>query len=144
PWHENLAKRQVKMPKVYVADTGLLHALLDIETIVDLERHPKVGASWEGFAIDAVVRRLGARPDQCWFWATHASAELDLLVTSGTRRLGFEVKRTAAPGVTSSTRTALSDLRLERIDVVHAGDETYPLTDRIRALALSRVLDDLD
>ena len=91
PWHENLAKRQVKAPKVYLADSGLLHTLLDIDEPRQLFRHPKVGASWEGFCIDAVLRRLGARRGEAHFWATHAGAELDLLVVRGRRRLGFEV-----------------------------------------------------
>ncbi len=143
PWHENVAKRQVKSPKVYLADSGLLHALLGLETARDVERHPKLGASWEGFALAAVARRLGARPEECFFWATHAGAELDLLVVRGRRRLGFEVKRTDAPRVTKSMRTALADLGLERLDVVHGGEHTFPLDRRIRALALGRVLEDL-
>lgn len=144
PWFENLSKRQVKAPKVYVADTGLLHTLLDIETRDDLEGHAKVGASWEGFAIAEVTRRLGARTDQCFFWATHAGAELDLLVVAGRRRLGFEIKLTSAPGITPSIRSALADLRLESLDVIHAGAETYPLADKVRAVALRRILKDLE
>jgi uncharacterized protein len=144
PWHENLAKRQVKAPKVYVADTGLLHALLDIETRLDLERHVKVGASWESFAIDAVVKRLGARPEQCFFWGTHASAELDLLVVKGRTRLGFEIKRTTSPTVTPSMRIAMADLKLDRLDVIHAGRETWQMGERLRAVALKRVLEDVE
>lgn len=144
PWHENLKKRQVKSPKVYVADTGLLHALLDLDTRDALEHHVKVGASWESLAIDTVTRRLGARPRECHFWATHAGAELDLFVLRGRTRLGFEIKRTAAPGLTPSMRSALSDLKLDRLDVIHAGADTYPLAERVRAVALSRVLTDLD
>ena len=143
PWHENLGKRQVKSPKIYLADSGLLHALLNIRTREDLERHPKVGASFEGFAIAAVVDRLGARWNECYFWATHAGAELDLLVVRGRTRVGFEIKRTVAPAVTPSMRTALKDLRLSHLDVIHAGDGTFPLAPRIRAVALSRLLDDL-
>lgn len=143
PWHENLAKRQVKSPKVYLADSGILHALLNLGTREDLERHPKVGASFEGFALDAVVSRLGARRDECFFWATHAGAELDLLVVRGRTRIGVEVKRTVAPAVTPSMRVALQDLRLTRLDVIHAGPDTFPLAPRIRAVALSRILSDL-
>jgi predicted AAA+ superfamily ATPase len=143
PWHENLGKRQVKSPKIYLADTGLLHALLNIPSREDLERHPKVGASFEGFAMAAIVDRLGARWNECFFWATHAGAELDLLVVRGRTRIGFEIKRTVAPAVTPSMRTALTDLGLSRLDVIHAGDRTYPLAPRIRAIALSRILDDL-
>ncbi len=143
PWHENLAKRQVKSPKIYLNDTGLLHALLGIGSREDLERHPKVGASFEGFAIAAIVDRLGARWNECFFWATHAGAELDLLIIRGRTRIGFEVKRTVAPAVTPSMRAALADLRLSRIDVIHAGDRTYMLAPRIRAVAVGRLLDDL-
>ena len=96
----------------------------------DLERHPKVGASWEGFALGEVITRLGARPEQCFFWATHTGAELDLLVVRGTRRWGFEFKRTVAPRLTRSMHSALADLHLERLEVVHAGEQTFPLAGR--------------
>lgn len=143
PWSENLGKRQVRSPKVYLADTGILHALLGIRERRDLERHPRLGASWEGFALEAVVRRLGVERRECYFWATHGGAELDLLVLRGRRRWGFELKRTSAPAVTRSMRVALEDLRLERLDVIHGGPHTFPLAPRIRAVALSRLLDDL-
>lgn len=143
PWSANIGKRQVKSPKVYLADSGLLHALLGIGGRDDLEKHPKVGASWEGFGIQAVVDRLRARRAECFFWATHAGAELDLLVVRGRKRLGFEIKRTAVPRITPSVRSALEDLALERLDIVHAGEETFPLAPRVRALALSRLLEDL-
>lgn len=140
PWAENISKRQVKAPKVYLADSGLLHTLLDVETPHDLERHPKVGASWEGLLMEAVIQQLGARRDQCYFWATHAGAELDLLVVRGRRRLGFEFKRTAAPQVTPSMRTALRDLKLSRLDVIHAGEHSFRLAPRVRAVAAARLL----
>jgi predicted AAA+ superfamily ATPase len=143
PWFENLGKRQVKAPKIYVADSGLLHTLLGVETGEDLERHPKVGASWEGFAMGEVMTRLGARPEQCFFWATHTGAELDLLVVRGSRRWGFEFKRTVAPRLTRSMHSALADLHLECLEVVHAGEQTFPLAANVRALALTRLLDDL-
>jgi len=143
PWSENIGKRVVKTPKVYVADTGLLHSLLDIPHARALQAHPKIGASFEGFALQEVVRALRARPEQCYFWATHQAAELDLLVIQGARRRGFEFKRTDAPGVTKSMHIATQDLGLESIDVVHAGGETYPLSTKIRALAISRLTTDL-
>ncbi|MBI4579131.1 MAG: ATP-binding protein [Planctomycetes bacterium] len=143
PWHENVGKRQVKSPKVFIADSGLLHTLLNIPAQADLEGHPKLGASWEGFAVEQVTRRLGARSDECFHWATHAGAELDLLVVRGRHRLGFEIKRTSSPQVTRSMRIALADLHLSRLDVIHAGDETFPLDRRIRAVAMSRLIDDL-
>ena len=142
-WSDNLGKRVVKTPKVYLVDTGLLHALLDIRNAPGLEGHPKIGASFEGFALQETVRVLRVRPDQCYFWATHQGAELDLLVVEGTRRRGFEFKRSDAPGITKSMRVALADLRLDTLDIVHAGEATYPLSDRIRAVAISRITTDL-
>ncbi|HSB77897.1 MAG TPA: ATP-binding protein [Candidatus Methylomirabilis sp.] len=141
PWHENISKRQVRAPKVYVLDSGLLHTLLNLADREDVERHPKLGASWEGFVLEQIIRRLRARREECFFWRTHAGAELDLLVTSGRHRIGFEVKRTSAPQVTPSMRAAFVDLRLATLDVVHAGDRTFPLSDKIRAVALSDLLD---
>ncbi len=143
PWFENLGKRQVKAPKIYVADSGLLHTLLGLETREELEKHPKIGASWEGFALQQVVERLGARREDLYFWATHGGAELDLLVIRGNTRLGFEFKRTASPRVTPSIRTALADLKLDRVDVVYPGEQTFPLAERVRALALSGLMQDL-
>lgn len=144
PWFENLGKRQVKSPKVYVTDSGLLHTLLQLETREDVEGHPKVGASWEGFALREVVERLGARREETFFWATHAGAELDLLIVRGRKRFGFELKRTAAPKLTSSIRTALEDLRLDRVDVIYPGEHTFPLAERVRAVALRRLYEDLE
>lgn len=143
PWSENVGKRIVKAPKTYVHDSGILHALLDLESMEDIEHHPKLGASFEGFALVEVVRRLRATPKQCYFWATHQGAELDLLVVKGRRRLGFEFKFTSAPEVTKSMRIALEDLGLERLDVVHTGKETYPLTEKVRAVSIERLAKDL-
>jgi predicted AAA+ superfamily ATPase len=109
-----------------------------------VEAHPLVGASWEGFAAKTVQRRLEARPEESFFWATHSGAEIDLVVVRGGRKLGFEFKRTVAPKTTRSMHTALEDIGLERIDVIHAGDATFPLAKGIRALPLSRVNVDLD
>jgi predicted AAA+ superfamily ATPase len=143
PWHENISKRQVKAPKIYIADSGLLHSLLNLKNFRDLEGHPKLGASWEGFVIQQIIRQSGARTDECFFWATHAGAELDLLVIRGRQRLGFEIKRTSSPHITPSMRIALSDLKLNRLDVIHAGDVTFPLDKKIRAVALTRLFDDV-
>ncbi len=143
PWHENLKKRQVKSPKFYFADTGLLHTLLRLTTLADLESHPRVGASWEGFVIHQILRHLGAAPGEYFFWATHAGAELDLLLVRGRKRWGFEVKRTSSPGLTPSMRIALSDLKLQRLFVVHAGRHSFDLAGNVRALALSDLLDEL-
>jgi hypothetical protein len=143
PWFENLAKRQVKSPKVYIADSGLFHTLLGIEDAAALDRHPKVGASWEGFALTQVIARLGARKEECFYWATHQGAELDLLVIRGHQRYGFEFKRTTAPAITRSMHIALEDLALDSLDVVHAGDQTFPMGASIRAVALAHILEDL-
>ncbi len=144
PWYENLGKRQVKAPKVYIADSGLLHTLLEIGSRDDLERHPKIGASWEGFALHEVVTRLGARTEECYFWAVHTGGELDLLVVRGQRRRGFEFKRSDSPRTTRSMHSALENLKLDRIDVIHPGRHTFPLGERIRAVALSRLFEDLE
>jgi hypothetical protein len=144
PWHENLKKRQVKSPKVYIKDSGVLHTLLGIKTIEDLSKHPKVGASWEGFVLNELLARLGARTEECFFWASHTGLELDLLVVRGRRRLGFEIKRTSSPKVTRSLRGAFEDLHLDRIDVIYAGQHTFPLAKGIRAVALDRLLTDVE
>jgi predicted AAA+ superfamily ATPase len=143
-WFENLKKRQVKAPKVYIEDAGLLHTLLGIEDREDLEGHPKVGASWEGFVVQEIIIRLGARREECFFWGTHAGAELDLLVVRGRHRLGFEIKRTAAPRTTHSMHAARESLGLDRLYVVHAGAESYPLAKGIDALAFERLYEDLE
>jgi len=139
PWWENLKKRQVKAPKIYLTDSGLLHTLLGIESMEELEGHPKLGASFEGFALGAVTRAYNLRHDECYFWATHTGAELDLLVVRGKVRLGFEFKRTDAPRVTRSMRVAMQDLGLRRLYVVHAGTEAFPMAERIDAIPLADV-----
>ncbi len=143
PWHENISKRQVKAPKVYVADSGVLHTLLNLRTMTDLEGHPKVGASWEGFVLGQIIRRLKVRAEECFFWATHGGAELDLLVIRGKMKLGFEIKRTSSPRITASMRSALSTLKLKQLDVIHAGMQTYYMDKNVRAVALSRLLEDI-
>lgn len=142
-WHQNLGKRQVKAPKIYLRDSGLLHALLGLSDANGIETHPKVGASWEGFALEAVIGRLGARPEECFFWATYSGAELDLLVVRGQHRIGVEFKRTTAPAVTRSMHVAADDLRLDRLYVVHAGTHSFELAPGIKAIAFARLLDDL-
>lgn len=143
PWHENLKKRQVKSPKVYIADSGLLHGLLNLAHMDELESHPKVGASWEGFLINETVRRLGARSEECFFWSTFSGAEIDLFVTRGNRRLGFEIKRTSKPTVTPSMRSAVISLKLDRLYVIHAGSESFPLAEKINAVSATRLLKDV-
>ena len=143
PWHENLGKRQVKSPKIFIRDSGLLHALLNLPTKRDIEGHPKLGASWEGFIIDQLVQQLGVNPEETYHWRTHQGAELDLLVVRGGLRLGFEVKRTVAPTLTPSMRSAMHDLKLKSLTVVHAGDQTFPLSKQVQAVAFRDVLNEI-
>ena len=139
PWHENIRKRQVRSPKVYVADSGVLHALLGLSTREAVLSHPKVGASWEGFVVQQIVQLLAASPEQCFHWSTHSGAELDLLVVAGDRRYGFEVKRAEAPRPTPSMRSAFETLGLDRLDVVHAGAQSYAMAPGMRALPAARL-----
>ncbi|MBI2932239.1 MAG: ATP-binding protein [Planctomycetes bacterium] len=139
PWHENLGKRQVKSPKVFFRDCGLLHVLSDIRTHQALLDHPRCGASWEGFAIEEVLRHSRTSPEECYFWATHRGTELDLLIVRGRQRLGFEVKRSPSPGLTPSMRIALTDLKLSRLIVVHSGTKRYPLGRLVEAVPLKDI-----
>ncbi len=135
PWHANLGKREVKSPKVYVADTGLLHSLLGIGGQDDLLAHPKCGASWEGFMLREIIRRTGAQRGEAFFWGVHAGAELDLLILKDGRRLGFEVKLTRSPSVTASMRSSREALGLDHLYVVcHGEGEPWPLADGISAV----------
>lgn len=135
PWYENLGKRQVKSPKVYLRDSGLLHQLLGIRAERDLLSHPKSGASWEGYAIEEALNCI--QPEEAYFWATHQGAELDLLLFKDGRRLGLEMKRTDAPTLTPSMRIALQDLRLERLVVFYPGNLRYALAERVEAVPVS-------
>ena len=135
PWHANLRKRQVKSPKVYVRDSGLLHQLLGLETEKALLSHPKLGASWKGFVIEQI---LATEPhDEAWFWATHQGAEIDLLLRRGDRLLGVECKRADAPRLTPSVRIALEDLGLDRVAIVYPGARRYSLSEAVDAVPLA-------
>jgi predicted AAA+ superfamily ATPase len=136
PWFENIGKRQVKAPKVYVRDSGLLHALLGIANQRDLEFHPKVGASWEGYAVEEVLKAF--RPDEAYYWATHNGAELDLLLFKNGRRIGVECKRADAPVLTASMRIAMADLKLDRLCVLYPGDKSYSLGKKVEVIPLAR------
>src|SRR6266571_4193324 len=138
PWFENLSKRQVKAPKVFVRDSGLLHALLGIGSVRDLELHPKVGASWEGYAVEEVLKAL--RPDEAYYWATHQGAEIDLVLFKHGRRIGVECKRMDAPTLTPSMHIALADLKLDRIVVVYPGERSYPLGERVQVVPLAELV----
>ena len=142
PWFENLGKRLVRHPKVYVRDTGLLHALLGLTTPAAVTGHPKCGASWEGFCIEQILRRSGER--QAWFWATHSGAELDLLLLRNGRKIGFEFKYSDAPRATKSMHSAVESLQLEKLTVIHPGEACYELTDRIQVRSLATALKELE
>jgi len=134
PWHENLKKRQVKAPKIYLRDSGLLHQLLGIRDTRELLAHPKCGASWEGYAIEEAIRAI--QPDDVYFWGTYQGAELDLLLFKDGRRLGIEAKRTDAPTLTPSMRIALEDLKLDHLGVLYPGKQRYTLGERVTVLPL--------
>ncbi|MEW6443776.1 MAG: ATP-binding protein [bacterium] len=138
PWYENISKRQVKAPKTYIRDSGILHTLLQLRTLADLQGHPKIGASWEGFAVEQVIALLETR--DAYFWATHAGAELDLLVLVSGKRYGFEFRYADAPGRTRSMQSALEDLHLEQLWVVYPGEKEYSLHESISVIPLASVL----
>ncbi|MEA3303298.1 MAG: ATP-binding protein [Pseudomonadota bacterium] len=140
PWHANIRKRQVKSPKIYIHDSGLLHQLLGITNERDLLTHPKIGASWEGYVIEEVLSLLQA--DDAWFWATHQGAEIDLLVQINGETLGVECKRTDAPRMTPSIRAALTDLNLDRVIVVYPGERRFSLADQVEAMPLKDLVTD--
>ncbi|MCX7044120.1 MAG: ATP-binding protein [Candidatus Sumerlaeota bacterium] len=139
PWHENLNKRQVKAPKIYFRDTGLLHQLLGIRSMKELLSHPKCGASWEGYVIEETLK--AAAPDEAYFWATHSGAELDLLIFKNGKRLGVECKRADAPRLTPSMRIALEDLKLDSLSVIYPGEQFYPMDKRINAIPAGALIE---
>lgn len=137
PWHENIGKRQVKAPKLYFRDSGIFHRLQGIASWNELQTHPKLGASWEGFALEEVLRT--AEPDEAYFWAVHSGSELDLMMIRGGRRTGVEFKRSDAPKLTRSMRIALEDLKLDELVVIYPGARTYEIADRVKALPLAQI-----
>jgi predicted AAA+ superfamily ATPase len=138
PWHANLLKRQVKAPKIYFRDTGLLHQLLQIQSHEALLCHPRLGASWEGYVIEQLLAAW--RPESSWFWATYGGAELDLLVLQNGLRIGVEIKRADAPRLSASMRQALADLDLDRLLVITPGERSYRLNERTQVLSLANAL----
>jgi predicted AAA+ superfamily ATPase len=139
PWFANVKKRQVKSPKLYFRDSGLLHYLLGIRTEKDLYDHPKIGASWEGYAIEEIIKAIS--PDETFYWATQSGAELDLLMIKDGRRIGIECKRVDAPRLTPSMRTSFDSLELSRLLVIYPGTLAYPLEEKIDAMPLSRLIE---
>ncbi|MHC4944653.1 MAG: ATP-binding protein [Planctomycetota bacterium] len=141
PWFENIKKRQKKSPKVYIRDSGLLHSLLGIDDRVKLESNPKLGASWEGFALEQVLRFFRER--DAYYWGPHGGAELDLFVHQGKQRIGFEFKYTEAPSTTRSMHTAVENLNLDHLYIIHPGKESFPIQKKITALILKDLADKL-
>jgi predicted AAA+ superfamily ATPase len=139
PWFENLRKREVKTPKIYFRDSGILHQLLGIPNMAALVVHPKLGASWEGFALEQTIRLSGAADDEVFFWGVHNQGEIDLLLFQNGKRHGFEVKYTDRPAVTASQRLAMECLRLDRLDIICPGNASYPLAEGIHATGLDRL-----
>jgi len=137
PWHANIKKRQVKAPKVYIRDTGVLHALLGLKNESETLKHPRCGASWEGFVIEEVI--LSVDPDDIYFWATHNGAEIDMVFTKGGRMYGVECKRADTPAMTPSIRIALEDLKLERIAVIYPGEKRYSLHKKVEVVPFETI-----
>ena len=137
PWHENISKRQVKAPKIYIRDTGLLHFLLSLEGN-QIMSHPKLGLSWEGFVIEQIISIMGTH--NFYFWATHAGAELDLLMFGNNKRTGIEIKFSDAPRTTKSMHIAIDNLKLDRLIIVYPGNKTYKLTETIVVVGLAEII----
>lgn len=137
PWYENICKRQVKAPKIYIRDSGILHTLLQINTMADLQGHPKLGFSWEGFCLEQLIGYMGTR--DVYFWATHAGAELDLLATVAGKRYGFEFKYADAPGPKRSMHIAIEDLRLEHLWIIYPGRHKYDINKNITVIPIENI-----
>ena len=140
PWFENLGKRQVKSPKIYFRDSGLFHALTGMWDELALRTHPKMGASWEGWVLEEVIRAHGAAAEESYFWATHNKAELDLMIMQDGRRIGYEIKYTDAPRLTPSMRIARQDLKLDDLFVIFPGGHMFPLGDHVTAIGFDAFL----
>ena len=142
PWYENVGKRQIKTPKIYFRDSGIYHALLKQPEKETLLMTPHVGASWEGFALEQVIRFHQARPESCFFWATQGHAEVDLLILEGSRKIAYEFKYTSTPKITKSMRIAMEDLQLDKLTIITPGEKSYPLNEHIVVSSLKNVYKD--
>lgn len=144
PWFSNIKKRQVKSPKIYFRDSGLFHTLLGIHDYSALLNHPKLGASWEGFAMEQIIRHLDAENEDCYFWATHTGGELDLLISKNGRNVGFEFKYTSQPAITKSIHSALEDLEIDKIIVITPESDSFPLSEKVDVYSLESYLSNQD
>lgn len=140
PWHANIGKRQVKAPKIYFRDSGILHGLLNIHSFHELQKHPKIGASWEGFALEEVIRANQARAQDCYFWSTYSGAEIDLLIYQNDGLTGFEFKYSDAPKLTKSMQIALEDLHLNHLYVIYPGEIDYSLSEQVSVKGLKNYI----
>jgi predicted AAA+ superfamily ATPase len=140
PWHENVKKRQVKAPKLFLRDSGLFHSLMGIRDLNALRRHPKLGPSWEGFALEAIIRHHRASPEETYFWSTYSGAEIDLLILADGKRLGYEIKYSDSPKLTQSMHSAGETLGLDSLTVVYPGDRSFPLSDSVTATGLDSLV----
>ena len=140
PWHENIGKRQVKAPKIYFRDSGIFHSLINVHNPLELHNHPKVGASWEGFALEEIIRLSQARSQDCYFWSTYGGAEIDLLIHQKSGLTGFEFKYSDAPSLTKSMKISLEDLKLDHLYVIYPGEVDYPLSDQISVKGIKSYL----
>lgn len=136
PWHENLKKRQVKTPKIYFRDSGIYHVLLGLNNYEAIAISPKIGTSWEGFALEQIIRYYDAEQEECYFWSSHNIAEIDLLIIKDGKRVGFEFKYSSTPKITKSMEIALSDLKLDQVKIIFPGDKAYNLSEKIEAIGL--------
>jgi uncharacterized protein len=143
PWHENITKRQVKSPKIYFRDSGILHTLLNIPHFMELQTNPKIGASWEGFALEEVIRASDVRGEDCYFWSTYEGAKMDLLLHQNGDFTAIECKYTDAPKITKSMQIALSNLHLKSLIILYPGEIDYPLSEKIQVKGLKNYLSSL-
>ena len=140
PWFENTKKRQIKSPKIYFRDSGIFHFLQGIQNHESLLTNPKLGASWEGFALEQVIYKLRATPEEAYFWGVHGADELDLLIVKGGKRIGFEIKHTSSPTLTHSIKLAIDELKLDQIFVIFNGSKKFQMANKIFACPLSEFI----
>ena len=141
PWYENLKKRQIKSPKIYFRDSGILHALLGLKNKNDILSHPKLGSFWEGFALEEVIRILGISAEDCYFWGTQSNAELDLMIFKNNKKIGFEIKYTEHLSVTNSMKISISNLQLDHLYLIYPGKDMFKLSSSITAISLEKIIE---
>jgi predicted AAA+ superfamily ATPase len=139
PWHENISKRQVKAPKLYFRDSGIYHSLLGLDATKSLQLHPKIGASWEGFILEQIISTLNLRQEECFFWSTHNTSEIDLLTFQKGKRIGYEIKYSDTPKVTKSMQIAIEDLKLDHLYIITPKSESFKLHKKITATTLNQI-----